>query len=514
MHAELRVDLSMTVVKRNVLANLVGSAWTALVGLAFTPLYIRFVGIEAYGLIGFCLMLQVMLLVLDLGLSPTINRVLARGSANLEKATEIRDFVRTAEAVSWATGVSVGILLYLISPLVSRSWIHGSTISPDEIRRTLGVICINLALLFPLGFYQGGLMGLQKQVLANSLRIAASTAAGGGAVLVLWKLSATVAAFFAWQAAVTLTQVAVTMALLWRNLPVVEPRPARLAFGLFRNVWRFAAGMTGISVSALVLTQMDKVILSKILSLKAFGYYTLAGVVSSGLYVLIAPVYGAVFPRFSELVALRRDDDLAAIYHRGAQFMAILVLPVASVIAFFPSEILVLWTRDPEVAAAASPIVAALTAGTALNGLMHLPYALQLAYGWTRIGVAINLFLIAVLLPATIILAKAYGALGGAVVWPAVNILYIFVGVPLTHRRILKGHARTWAKEDFLVPMAAAVGVSAAGRALLHGPLPPLTTAAFLAAVLCCAAAAAAVAARHAREWLVELKRTIATSNS
>ena len=503
----------MTDIKRNVIANLAGSGWTALIGLAFTPLYIKFLGMEAYGLVGFCLVLQTTLLVLDLGLSPTLNRVLARHSVETDKSGETRNFVRTTEVISWGTGIIVGIILCTLAPLVSRQWIRSSAISAEEIRRTIWIICINIALQFPLGFYQGGLMGLQKQVLVNIVRIATTTAGGVGAALILWKISSSAKAFFSWQVAVTVAQLAVTMVLLWRNLPESKG-PPRFEFRLFRNVWRFAAGMSGISVTALVLTQMDKVILSKILFLKSFGYYTLGGVVSSGLYVFIAPVFGAIFPRFSALVAIGDDKELTQLYHRGAQFMALLVLPAPSIIAFFSMEILLLWTRNPEIATAASPIVTALTIGTALNGLMHLPYALQLAHGWTRIGIAINLFLIAILLPATIILAQTYGATGGAVAWAILNALYVIIGVPLTHRRILKGQTLRWFKEDLILPVTGTVSVVAAGRILFTASSTPAETLFFLAGLLFCSSAVAAIVTPQTRAWLLELKKSLTAMKS
>jgi len=43
----------MSQLKLNIIANYTGKAWTALMSLAFIPLYIKFIGIEAYGLIGF-----------------------------------------------------------------------------------------------------------------------------------------------------------------------------------------------------------------------------------------------------------------------------------------------------------------------------------------------------------------------------------------------------------------------------------------------------------------------------
>ena len=42
----------MSVLKKNILANYVGSLWTAAMSLICVPFYIHFVGIEAYGLIG------------------------------------------------------------------------------------------------------------------------------------------------------------------------------------------------------------------------------------------------------------------------------------------------------------------------------------------------------------------------------------------------------------------------------------------------------------------------------
>jgi O-antigen/teichoic acid export membrane protein len=320
----------VTKLKRNIVANLVGSGWTALAGLVFTPLYIRFLGIEAYGLVGFCLMLQTTLLVMDLGLSTTLNRVLARSSAAPEGMSGSRDFVRTTEAISWGTGICVGAALLLLAPSVARHWIGSTAIPSGEILRTLRIICVNLALQFPLGFYMGGLMGLQKQVQVNIVRVLAATAGAAGAAFVLWNDSPTPAAFFSCRSCPGRPG-------RLRGDPPVDGSPGeggkpRFEFGLFRKEWRFAAGMTCISISGLVLTQMDKVVLSRILSLSSFGHYTLAGVVSTGLYMFIIPVFNAVFPRFSALVAARDEKELRLLYHRGAQFTAVLLLPVASVL--------------------------------------------------------------------------------------------------------------------------------------------------------------------------------------
>ena len=96
----------MTQYKSNLFANFAGSGVAALLQLAFIPFYIKFLGIEAYGLIGFYILLQAVLQVLDLGLGPTMNREMARYSVQPDKAGEARDFTRTLEIGYWILGIS------------------------------------------------------------------------------------------------------------------------------------------------------------------------------------------------------------------------------------------------------------------------------------------------------------------------------------------------------------------------------------------------------------------------
>ncbi len=70
----------MSVIRQNIIANFTGKAWTALMSLAFIPLYIKFIGIEAYGLMGIWGALGALFTLLDMGLSTTINRELAKKS--------------------------------------------------------------------------------------------------------------------------------------------------------------------------------------------------------------------------------------------------------------------------------------------------------------------------------------------------------------------------------------------------------------------------------------------------
>ena len=96
-------------VRRNIAANYVGSGISALLSLALVPVYIRYLGIEAYALVGLFAVIQAWLALLDFGLTPTLGREMARFSAGALSAQAIHDLLRTLEIL--ALMVSVVIIL-------------------------------------------------------------------------------------------------------------------------------------------------------------------------------------------------------------------------------------------------------------------------------------------------------------------------------------------------------------------------------------------------------------------
>ena len=249
---------------------------------------------------------------------------------------------------------------------------------------------------------------------------------------------------------------AITMrAAAWR----IIGKTGRMGFDVDRlkSVWRFTAGMSGVAISAVVLMQLDKVLLSKMLSLEDFGRYALAGVVASGLYVLLTPTFNVIYPRLSALVAADETEKLINLYKLATRLLLAALFPITGVAALLSEEILFLWTGDLVVASTTGPVVSLFLIGTALNGVMHFPYALQLAYGMTRLPLRINAVLVVVMIPTTIVLASKYGAVGGAGAWAILNGVYLLVGTMLTHRYLLKGVGVKWLLQDVGIPFGATV---------------------------------------------------------
>lgn len=491
----------MSVLKKNIVANSAGNVWQALVALAFVPLYIKFMGIEAYGLVGIFLSLHSVFSTLSVGLGMTINRELARLSVMQGNEQRMRNLARSMEVIYWCLAFMIGVVMMSISPLVAHHWIRGEQLSAETIERALVIIGLIVALEWPVGFYSGALAGVQKQVLLNGINIGVGTLRGVGAVLVLWKVSSAIDAFFMWHFIVSFINIFLLIFYMWKRLPV-STRKAVFQGRLIYGVWRYAAGVSGITVLATLLTQIDKVILSKVLTLEMFGYYTLASVVGMTLYKLITAVFSGVYPRLAQMVALANPEALRQFYHKACQFMSVLILPAGAVLVFFSYEVLLVWTGNPTTAEKSYVLVSILTMGTVLNGLMQLPYALQLAHGWTSLTLYVNLFSVAVLVPLTILMAKQYGAIGGALCWLFLNIGYLLMIIPLLHRRLLPKEKRWWYKEDVGVPFIIAFSSAGAGRFLLCADrMSPSTIILLLISIAVFAVSATAIVTPVTRSW-------------
>jgi len=236
--------------------------------------------------------------------------------------------------------------------------------------------------------------------------------------------------------------------------------------------------------------------------MEMFGYYTLAHVMAMTLYRFIGPVFSAVYPRFTNLVALQKEQELKTLYHMSAQLVSVLVLPTAIVVALFSKEILLLWTQNPMTAGKSYLLVSILVIGTALNGIMNIPYALQLASGWTRLAFWVNLISVLVLVPLMIFLAKYFGALGAASVWVILNGGYVLFAVQIMHRRLLPTEKWRWYLQDVGLPLGASFLVAGLFRITVSPPPNDIMAFAYLFFVSAITLSVSAAAAQTTRNWV------------
>lgn len=445
-------------VRHNLVANLGGRGLSLLVSLACVPVYIRVLGIAGYGLIGIWMTLESISNLVDLGLSPTITREMAACSTRPGGAQDARDLVRTLEVGYWMIGLVIGGVIISCASPISDHWLRSNQLPPDMLRTAIVLIGVLILCRWPLSFYCGGLNGLERQVLLAGVGTAYAYLRSLGSVFVLLFVSPTIFAFFVFQIAINVVQTAVLTILLWRCLP--PGRTPRFRPELVRRIWRFAGGNSAITLVWLLVSELDKFVVSAMLPLESFGYYMLGSRVAACLGAASSPVFIAFFPALSRQASSHDERKLADLYHRGCQLTSVLVLPAALTVIFFAKPLIFVWTGKESVADHTALIAALLTVGSAFGCMLSIPSALQLAYGWTSLGFWSGLFSLCASIPLLLILTKYFGAAGAAGVKVIMGVS-IMPALIIMHRRLLTSEGKRWVFEDVGIPLIACTAVAA-----------------------------------------------------
>jgi O-antigen/teichoic acid export membrane protein len=315
----------------------------------------------------------------------------------------------------------------------------------------------------------------------------------------LWSFSCSVATLMIWQAFVATSTAAAAFTVLWCQMPSNHRLP-RFRIEFLRDIWRFAASIGGVTLLGMIVFQSDKVFIGALLPLKEVGTYMVASVIAANLMLIAQPVSAVAFPRLSQLEARKDIATMRATFHKLGQLVAVMLLPLATVIAFFPEQTLEVWTGNPAVSAGAAPVLRILAAGVAFNAVSCIPYGLILATGRTRWLFVWTFAACAAGLPLLYFLTERLGVIGTASVMVSYMLLSFAVCAALA--RSLLGHRdwRRWISLDVLLPESLILLVVATVRILM----PSVTERDSLFLLLAATWFGAAMSAGLAMPWIRE----------
>jgi len=459
------------ILRRNALANFVGRFWNALLSVVFVPVYIRLMGAESYGLVGFFVTLQMILSLMELGLATTATKEVARLSAEKPHAPSgpARDLIRTLEVVYLLMAAAAALIVFAGAEKLAGEWFQARSVSKIRIEHAIVMMGVLIAVRMPFSLYSGALMGLQRHVAVNGILVVMATARHAGAVVALMTVSSDVIVFFAWNLVVETAQTAASGYFFWKTGHPPETG-ARFRFEQIKGIWRFATGMSLVGATNVALSQADKLFVSKVYSLERFGYYSAMWTIAGALFFLTYPIITALFPRYAQLFGKEARPELIGLYRKSGRILAALMLPAGMTFLFFAETILSIWLPMAGELDRLAFTFRILVAGVMLNCLFNLPLNIQLAAGWTRPMISTNMTWLLLLPLCMWGLSRAMGLPGVPLGWLLYNLFCVTVLVRVIHRRLLKG-VRFY---DFLKDMASPLVASCcvAGLCRLMLPLP------------------------------------------
>ena len=437
--------------KKNIIANYISQIYVTMIGIVMVPLYISYMGPEAYGLVGFFAMLQAWFNLLDLGLTPTVARETARFDREVGSALEYRRLIRALEGVFLSVALLGAGGLLLAAEYFSEQWLNANVLEQSEVAQSVKLMAVIVAIRWASGLYRGVITGAQRLVWLSGFNASIASLRFVGVLPVLIFIGATPALFFAFQLGVALLEFALLIVYSYRLLPKIDSLAGPAwSWSPLKPVLKFSLSVAFTSSVWVFVTQVDKLILSKLLSLADFGYFTLAVMAASGVLLLSGPISTAIMPRMANLEAHGDHLGLIAVYRQATKLVALLAGSAAVTIAFCAEPLLWVWTGDRGLAQSAAPVLALYALGNGILAVSAFPYFLQYAKGDLRLHLIGNAIFVVLLIPFVTIAAKEYGALGAGWVWLCMNFITFVAWLPLVHRKFEPGLNLRWYGQDIL----------------------------------------------------------------
>ncbi len=435
-------------VSLNAISNIIGKLWSSILSLLSVPVIFRYLGPEAYGLVGLYVSFEVVFNFLDLGLSATINREAARNVATNRPGIETRNLLRTFECLYWPIGFAVALLIFSLAEWIVRYWVNVQELSIQTVRVSIYVMAIMFAARWPRTLYTGAFCGLQKQLLLNIISTVSVTVRVFTAIILLRYISQNVTVYLFWQAVSFVLEVFLLQIFVWRELNKNSTEKPRMDLQIVNKIWKFALSFNVVGIFGMILAQAGSLIAAKFFNLSEVGYYSIASTAAGSLGLIASSISNAVYPRFSGNTACNNNQIVSYDFHRSVRVINYFTFGFGSILILFPFNILYWWTGDVNVANRTYPLLFFLGLAGLLNSLAEPSYSLLVASGNTKVPLFCNLCNLIVFIPALIILLPRYGVLIAAVALFLENAVACAVYVFFVGKFLLRESYAAYLKND------------------------------------------------------------------
>jgi O-antigen/teichoic acid export membrane protein len=420
----------------NTWASFGGMVGTALIFFVSLALYVRFFSSFEFACIGLFLTLCAIALALDGGAAQTVNRELAANSASEHGRTRLQACFLQLLKYCLLLTTCLALILFFLLPWIASYWLRIETTQLDTLHKISPWMVLACALQIPIAFYSQAMQGLSLHIMCNSINLIFLSLRFFGAVYLVQIISSDrMVFFFAWHLALSLIHLITMQLALWTQLQhykdqVDDP-------DLWPRVKPFMGDIAALSIITIVITQIDKVIVSRLVSFDQYGYYVMVASLASVLVRLVQPLFALTYPRMTQAVAKKDINQLRQIYVQSTKATVVVLAMAVLPFVILASPIISWYSQKPDLIHVLALPLQLLAVGYAANAIMLMPFALTLAHGWARFSLIQNIVAALGLIPVIWVGTNLWGIRGAALGWCLVNLAYLLISLPIIQRYCL-----------------------------------------------------------------------------
>lgn len=412
--------------RNNLIANYLGSAITIGMPLLTLPIFVNLLGPQAWGLIAFFWLLIGLTTILETGASHALIREIGI-RLQTENRVSSSCLIYTYERMYWGVSVLIALILAISANHIVTSWL--GNISLSQHTQILSIYAAATVVFFALSnsLYRSIFIASKAQVNLNILTSLITIFRYGGAASLIY-FYPNILLYFGWQIATFLIEFVLLRGSALKLLPRLNSKP-KFKFHELSSTFSHASKLISSTLLWAVTLQLDKIIVSMLLPLEEFGYYSIASSLSLGSLRLIYPIQNALLPHLLE----SPQNEKASVPYILNSYMMIGVIWLLILVGFnlWGATILAKWLHNDLIANNLDTPLMILLIGSALNSLYGITYVVLLVNSKSKRILIINFVFLITSLVSIPILTINYGVIGAASSWLLLNIVGLLFSLPI-----------------------------------------------------------------------------------
>lgn len=423
----------MSRLAKNIIYNAAGQGFLLLLSLVAVRFIFVKLGQDVLGVLYFALALNSFLVAfLEMGISTTTTREISRFFTS--DRPYVIQLMQTSSFFYWLAYAICAAAIYAFTPLLVSRWISLGSMDSQTAVAMVRVIGMGALLTLPQILYASMLRGIQRMEFPNAIDVAASIIQQGGIILAIVNEGNALFVSYVFASSFLLN-----IALYWTAvIPFFSWRALipRLSVSVLKRIAPYSVRVMSFSLLGIVHRQIDKIVLSRLLPIGTFGYYSVAysGLAKGGFFA--DSVAQAAFPSFSELSQEERTQELFAQYKK-LQTLACAVAAMIFALIVFAARPIFSLVLNAEIAQTLFLPIFLLAIGFYMHESLKVPHFFSLAAGRPDIAMKANALALGIVLPASVFLMVRFGLFGAGFAWIFYNLFMYAYGIALICRQCL-----------------------------------------------------------------------------
>ncbi|PMG83493.1 lipopolysaccharide biosynthesis protein [Vibrio breoganii] len=398
--------------KTNIHINTVStySAFVISRGIAFfsIPFVLAMLGKEVYGLVGFFMVVQGMLNILDVGISGSVTREIAKRNTSDINLSTFNKIIKKVNVVYMLVATCILIFGFLLQEYISEAWLK-TTLDKNDVLVVLQYVLVSFTFLFYINLPRSILVGLEKHVQLGVLNILFSIAYTILPIFIVY-LTDNYIHFFLTQMIASISICVCYCILAYYYYPhknVESIDKGSEGFSL-RNFVMTSLSLSYISVLWIIVSNLDKLLLSNKISLSDFAPYSIAISVATVLLSVISPLSQLVQPRLTNLYAQKDTIGAKSFITKAFCYFYVFFLPIGFIIHYYGDFLVFTWLKDLQLSNQVNLYLPWLVSGVIASLLVKFAFFILYAKGQLKMHTIVYTIHCMFLIPLMFYVVKTF----------------------------------------------------------------------------------------------------------